>query len=270
MTGMAAQTTTSPTARSPPSWLIVPKIRAPSTMNAPWAKLTTPVARNTRTKPTPIKARMQPVVRPVSTMVARSAFTRRLPGGPSAVTASLGRGSEDEVLVDDLRGLGRRVPGIDELLRVGRMQRRRPAEGAGDQAGQRQLERLERGSQLLPAARVTAGLESLRDPVHGEKTGDADDAVELGGRGLADRLHAGDVHGGAGLGRGHVGDVLRRGDPVQERVLDRGDALVADAVVRGHDRSLAARRAQRLIQRQVHGGDRLGEDDVRLGRPPLA
>src|ERR1700744_3282847 len=155
MTGMAAQTTTSPTARWPPSWLTVPKIRAPRTMKAPWAKLTTPVARNTRTKPTPIRARMQPVVRPVSTIVARSAFIPHLPGGacgpgrPGAVSRSLGRGSEGEVRVDDLRGLGRRVPRVDVLLRVGRVQRGRPAEGAGDQAGQRQLERLERGGQLL-------------------------------------------------------------------------------------------------------------------------
>src|ERR1700753_3329498 len=130
MTGMAAQTTTSPTARSPPSWLIVPKIRAPSTMNAPWAKLTTPVARNTSTKPTPIRARMQPVVRPVSTIVDRSALMRhhrprrgRAPGAPRAVSGSLAWTSQDEVLVDDLRGAGGVVPGVDVLLGVGRVNR---------------------------------------------------------------------------------------------------------------------------------------------------
>src|ERR1700689_2673558 len=103
MTGRATETTTSPTARLPPSWLTVLKIRAPRTMKAPWAKLTTPVARNTRTKPTPIRARMQPVVRPVSVIVARLAFTGHLPGsggatgGPAAATGGArGRGSQDE------------------------------------------------------------------------------------------------------------------------------------------------------------------------------
>src|ERR1700685_1730644 len=170
MTGRATQTTTRPTARSPPSRLIVPNSRAPRTMNAPWAKLTTPVARNTRTKPTPIRARMQPVVRPVSVIVARLAFTGHLPGGagapgaPAAATCgSRGRCSQHEVLLDDLRSLRRRVPRVDELVRIGRVQRRRPAEGARDQAGQSQLERLERGGQIRAAARVTAGLECLRD-----------------------------------------------------------------------------------------------------------
>src|ERR1700689_699711 len=129
MTGRATQTTTSPTGRLPPSWLTVPKIRAPRTMNAPWAKLTTPVARNTRTKPTPIRARMQPVVRPVSVIVARFALTGHLPGGAgtrgdraAATCGSRGRSSEDEVRVDDLRCLRRRVPRVDELMRVGRVQ----------------------------------------------------------------------------------------------------------------------------------------------------
>src|ERR1700722_6416238 len=271
MAGRAAQTTTSPTTRLPPWWLTVPKIRAPRTMKAPWAKLTTPVARNTRTKPTPIRARMHPVVRPVSVIVARLAFTGHLPGGAGAAGAraaatcgSRGRSPEYEVRLDDLRGLRGRVPRVDELVRVGRVQRRRPAEGARDQAGQGQLERLERGGQIRAAARIAAGLECLRDPVHGEEPGDADDAVELGRRSLADALHPGDVHGGARLRRGRVGDVLRRGDPVQVRVLDRGDALIADAVVRGHDGGVVASGAQRLHQRQGHGGDRLGVDDGRL------
>src|ERR1700722_16022298 len=262
MTGRAAPTTTSPTTRLPPSWLTVPKIRAPRTMKAPWAKLTTPVARNTSTKPTPIRARIQPVVRPVSVIVARLAFTGHLPG--AATFGSRGRSPEYEAGLDDRRGLRRRVPGVDELVRVGRVQRRRPAEGAGDQAGQGQLERLERGCQIRDAARVAAGLERLRDPVHGEEPGDADDAVQLGRRGLADALHPGDVHGGAELGRRRVGDVLGRGDPVQVRVLDRGDALIADAVMRGHDGGVVASGAQRLHQRQGHGGDRLGVDDGRL------
>src|SRR6202161_358386 len=130
MTGRAAQTTTSPTTRLPPSWLTVPKIRAPRTMKAPWAKLTTPVARNTRTKPTPIRARMQPVVRPVSVIVARLAFTGHLPGGAAATCGSRGRSPEYEAGLDDLRGLRRRVPRVDALVRVGRVPRRRPAGGA--------------------------------------------------------------------------------------------------------------------------------------------